>query len=164
MTDVLDNFSRAKEFEHAQVESFLDDGYYFDRSEDFIQRGLEQILGESFHKKDWGGEENDLYTTKISIQGRRVAAAFLLKGNGLKGRVMEIADCGKNGDQIIRLVQSPAQLFIIQFVGRISENAIKDIKGKIELLRSKGQEAWYCILEGEDIAKIFKAYSVFEAE
>jgi hypothetical protein len=127
-------------------------------SEEAIQRALEQIINESSHKKDWGGEENDLYTSNIEIQGQRVAAAFLLKGNGLKKRTMEIADCGKNGDQIVRLVQSPAQLFVVQFVGEISENVIKHIEHEVTLLRHQGKQVWYCIMKGQDTARLLYAY------
>ncbi len=141
------------------VASHLQRDHYLDMSEDAIQMILEQIVNEPFHKKDWGGEENDLYTSNMLVQGRRVATAFLLKGNGLKKQVLEIADCGKNGDQIVRLVQSPAELFIIQFVGEVSENVIKDIEGKVELIRNRGKEAWYCIMKGQDTARVLFAYN-----
>jgi hypothetical protein len=59
---------------------------------------LEQILNVSFHKKDWSGEGNDLYTANIVLNGERVETAFLLKGNELRRREMWVADCGKNGD------------------------------------------------------------------
>ena len=158
----IDSFKKAKDINPAVVKSFLKDGYYLDLSEDAIQMGLEQVLDVSFHKKDWGGEENDLYTANVIVQGGRVASAFLLKGNGLKRHTLEIANCGSNGDQLVRLIQSPAQLFFIQFVGEVSENVIKDMEGKVELLKNKGKDARYCILNGQDTARILYAYNILQ--
>ena len=56
--------------------------------ENEIQIAFEKILTEPFHKKDWGGEYNDLYTSNITINGARRTAAFLLKGNGLKKKTV----------------------------------------------------------------------------
>jgi hypothetical protein len=119
---------------------------------------LEQILSVAMHKKDWGGEANDLYTANVIANGSRRETAFLLKGNGLKKQQMEIRDCGKNGDQLVRLVSSPAKLFVVQFVGNVSEMLITDIKGKIEHLRSQNREAWFCIIDGQDTARLLRAY------
>jgi len=157
----IDSFKKAKDVNPAIVKSFLKNGY-LNLSEDAVQMGLEQVLEVSFHKKDWGGEENDLYTANVVVQSRRVASAFLLKGNGLKNHVMEISNCGHNGDQLVRLVQSPAQLFFVQFIGEVSENVIKDIEGKVEVLRAKGKDARYCILNGQDTARILYAYNILQ--
>jgi hypothetical protein len=154
----IDSFKNVRDVNPSLVDSVLENGY-FDKSEDEVQMVFEQIINESFHKKDWGGEENDLYTSNILINGKRTSSAFLLKGNGLRNKTMEIKNCGKNGDQIIRLLQAPAELFIIQFVGNISENVIKDIEGKINEKNLKGQNAYYCIINGQDTARIFKAYN-----
>ncbi len=155
----IDSFRNVKDVNPDLVTPYLKDGSYLDLSEDAIQTKLEQILHEPFHKKDWGGEENDLYTSNVWVQGRRVATAFLLKGNGLKKPKMEIKDCGANGDQLVRLFQSPAQLFIVQFVGEISESVIKDVEGKVDLIRHNGEEAWYCIMKGQDTARVLHAYN-----
>jgi hypothetical protein len=45
-----------------------------------VQTALEAILEVPLHKKDWGGEINDLYTANVIVGGRRRASAFLLKG------------------------------------------------------------------------------------
>lgn len=154
----IDSFKNVRDINPSLVDSVLENGY-FDKSEDEVQMVFEQIINESFHKKDWGGEENDLYTSNIIINGRRTSSAFLLKGNGLRNKTMEIKNCGKNGDQIIRLLQAPAELYIIQFVGNISENVIKDIEGKINEKNLKGHNAYYCIINGQDTARIFKAFN-----
>ena len=145
------------------VNSLLN-GSYFDRAEDDVQLAFEQILNVTFHKKDWGGEYNDLYSTNVVVNGTRRATAFLLKGNGLRKQTMEIRDCGKNGDQIIRLFESPAQLFIVQFVGEVSEAVIKDVEGKIIERKGKGQDACFCIINGQDTARLFRAYGKHEED
>ena len=84
----------------AMVRHLVTNGYLAS-SEDEVQTALEQILEVPFHRKDWGGEINDLYTANVVVNGARRATAFLLKGPGIGKKVMEIADCGKRGDQIV---------------------------------------------------------------
>ena len=72
---------------------------------------------------------------------------------------MEIGDCGKNGDQLLRLFDSPAQLFVVQYVGNISEAVSRDVDKKIDNLRAKGEIAHYCIIDGQDTARILRAYN-----
>ena len=71
---------------------------------------------------------------------------------------MELADCGKNGDQGLRLVQSPADLFVVQFVGEVSESVISDLDGKVAGLRAAGKNACYCIMNGQETARVLLAY------
>ena len=49
-------------------------------------------------------------------------------------------------------------IFVVQFVGNISESVIKDIQGKVEHIRSAGREAWFCIIDGQDTARLLRAY------
>ncbi|MCL5998335.1 MAG: hypothetical protein M1546_20130 [Chloroflexi bacterium] len=154
----IDSFRKVREVEAAAVSHLLSDEGYLDQPEDFIQRALEQILNVPFHKQDWGGEINDLYTANVVVNGSRTPTAFLLKGRGTKHRVLEISDCGQNGDQLARLFDSPAQLFVVQFVGEISDNVIRDVEGKVKERRSTGESAWYCTMNGQDTARLLHAY------
>lgn len=153
----IDSFRKVRDVNPAAVMDVLTDGY-LDRSEDSVQTALERILSVPFHKKDWGGELNDLYTANLLINGARHETAFLLKGNGLRSPTMEIKHCGVNGDQILRLCNSPAKLFVVQFVGRISEAIVSDIDGKVRNSRSQGRDVWYCMMDGQDTARILRAY------
>ena len=153
----IDSFRKVRDVNPSMVAHYLTNGY-FERSEEEVQLGLEQILDVSFHKKDWGGEVNDLYTANVVVNGARTASAFLLKGKGLKKKVMEISDCGKNGDQLVRLLDSPAKLFVVQFVGVISENVMRDIEGKVTANRAHGKASWYLIMDGQDTARLLHAY------
>ena len=127
-------------------------------AEDAVQLALERILGVPFHKKDWGGETNDLYTANLTVSGARRAAAFLLKGPGIGRKTMTIADCGKNGDQLVRLFTSPAELFVIQYVGPVAEALVTDVAGKVQERRAEGKTAHYLVLDGQDTARLMHAY------
>lgn len=154
----IDNFVKAKEVKFFSVSNNLVEGR-IDIAEDAVQIALEEILSVPNHKNDWGGEGNDLFTANLKINGRRFATAFLLKGKGERTKTLEISHCGKNGDQIVRLFESPAELFIIQYVGNISENLIKDVQGKINEKRLSGKLAWYCIIDGQETARLLSAYN-----
>ena len=153
----IDSFAKARDVNPALVASMLLGGF-LQRSEDEVQLALEQIMDVSFHKKDWGGEICDLYTANLVVNGARRATAFLLKGPGIGKKVMTIADCGKNGDQIVRLFTAPADLFVVQYVGPISEALISDCQGKITAIRSTGRNANYLVIDGQDTARLLHAY------
>lgn len=153
----IDSFRKVRDVNPARVMDVLTDGY-LEQSEDSIQTALERILSVPFHKKDWAGEQNDLYTANLMVNGARHETAFMLKGKGLRSQTMEIKHCGANGDQLLRLCNSPARLFVVQFVGRISEAVVSDIDGKVRHARSEGRDAWYCIMDGQDTARVLRAY------
>jgi hypothetical protein len=156
----IDSFHKVRDINRAAIQDQLTNNGRFERSEDDVQRALEKILEVPFHKKDWGGEGNDLFTSNVILNGRRISTAYLLKGNGLKRPMMQIRDCGHNGDQLVRLVEPPAELFVVQFIGTISEAVIKDIDGKVSGLRLQGKPAYYLIIDGQDTARLFKAYGL----
>jgi hypothetical protein len=156
----IDSFSKVRDVNPELVKDLLGTNGYFDESEETAQCAIEKILSEPFHKKDWAGEQNDLYTSNVIVYGTRRATAFLLKGNGLKVQTMEIRHCGSNGDQLVRLVRSPADLFVVQFVGNVSEAIIEDIDGKVRQLTAHGKSAAYCIINGLDTARLLRAYSL----
>lgn len=156
--DDIDSFQNVANIRPSDVQHLLNSSGRINLKEDIIQHMIEQILEIKFHKEDWGGEENDLYTTNIVVDGNRIPTAFALKGSGTKKKKLEIGDCGKNGDQLVRLFQSPANLFIIQYVGEISESVIKDMEGKTSLCRHQGKDAWYCVINGQDTARLLHAY------
>lgn len=153
----IDSFIKARNVNPAMVAHILQNGF-LDKTEDQVQLAFEQILGVSFHKKDWGGETNDLYTANVIINGVRHSTAFLLKGPGIGKKEMVIADCGKNGDQLVRLFSIPADLYVVQFIGPISDMLITDVQGKITAMRERGEIANYLIIDGQDSARLLYAY------
>lgn len=152
--DEIESFSKVKTVATHEIQVLVPLQY----SEEQIQNWFEEIIGEPGHKKDWGGEINDLFTTRLLINGVRKIAAFLLKGTGKKIKELKISDCGKNGDQIQRLFKSPADIFIIQFSGPITESVIEEARSKTLLLRHEGKDAQFCIIDGYDTARILEAY------
>jgi hypothetical protein len=155
--DDIDSFRRAWDVKPAMVATFLENGY-LPHLEDDIQRHFEAILDVPFHQKDWAGEINDLYATNLTVSGQRVATAFLLKGRGLQRRELRIGDCGQNGDQLVRLFESPARLLVVQFVGIIDQMVIKDVEGKVTARTAEGKPTWYAIIDGQDTARILHGY------
>lgn len=126
--------------------------------EDQIKTWFAEIIGEPFTQKDWGGELRDLYSNRVKIGGKRVPTAFLLKGPGVKG-TLTAARCGKNGDQILRLVKAySARLFIVQFVGKIHPNLIDTLEAHVAYESRKGKQLLFCVIDGVDTARIFLAY------
>ncbi|WP_447645177.1 hypothetical protein [Nocardioides zeae] len=94
-----------------------------------VKHWFAEILGEPQVPKDWGGEQYDLWTRHVSVQGEPVRAAFAFKGPA-RFRQMQIADLGINGDQILRLAESPADLLVVQHCHSISsrvEHMLKTI-------------------------------------
>ena len=153
----IDSFSKVRDVNSSVVSGMLKAGR-IDLSEDQVQLALEAILDVPFHRTDWGGEINDLYTANVVVQGRRRPTAFLLKGNGLRSTEMRIRDCGKNGDQAVRLFQAPAELFVVQYVGPVSDLLIDDVRSKTLLRRSHGLAANFLIIDGQDTARLLVAY------
>lgn len=146
----IDSFSNINKIARSEVKEGV-------LSEDEIQLKFEKILEESHHKKDWGGETNDLYTSNLIINGERYRAAFLLKGSGMRGR-LTIAKCGTNGDQILRLFKCPADIFVIQYVSEIDEAVVEEARQKTIGVRSQNPRAQFCIIDGLDTQRIMSAY------
>jgi hypothetical protein len=155
--DEIDSFQKVRNLQPKEVQKYIAGGF-INVTEDFVQEAIKKILDVPFHRKDWGGEINDLYTTNLIIAGKRRAAAFLLKGPGIGKKEMHIADCGKRGDQIVRLFETPADLFVVQYVGPIADLLIKDVQSKIEALKSLGKQANFLIIDGQDTARLLHAY------
>jgi hypothetical protein len=157
----IDSFRKVRDVNPSAVSDLLKANGLFDRSENEVQLAFEKILAVPMHKEDWGGEINDIYATNIVINGARTDGAFLLKGNGIRKAKMEIADCGKNGDQLLRLTKSPARLLVVQVVGQVSEAVIDDIAGKVrDLTKQRSEQHHYCIIDGQDTARLMRAYGM----
>lgn len=156
--DDIDSFIRVREILPRAIANLLDSNSRLDLKEDAIQKAFEDILAVPFHRGDWGGEDNDLYTANVILGGQRMQTAFALKGRGLKSKLLRIRDCGKNGDQIVRLFQSPAELFVLQYVGEIDDNVLKDMEGKVQYIRAQNRQAFYCVINGQDTARLLRAY------
>lgn len=123
-----------------------------------FKEGIKQILNEHGRFRDWGGERNDLLTTRLMLKGKRRATAFAFKGRGTHGKLTP-ASMGKNGDQIQRLFLSPAEVFLIQYCGQIDDSVLEQIEAfaNIKSINEK-KEIFYGIIDGQDTRRIIEAY------
>lgn len=153
----IDNFERVRSVDPADVAAILTDGVV-EVAEDSVKTAIEQILHVSHHQLDRPDELDDIYTSNVKVNGSRRATAFMLKGPGIRKKVMTLALCGKNGDQLIRLFDAPAELFVIQFVGRIAEAVIKTVASHVDALHKRGKRAQFVIIDGQDTARLLFAY------
>ncbi|MDB5072671.1 MAG: hypothetical protein JWM87_3782 [Candidatus Eremiobacteraeota bacterium] len=127
-------------------------------SEAQIKQAFSQLIGEPFVPKDWGGERSDLYTSRLSVDGKPTTAAFLLKGPSVPGP-MHVADTGKRGDQIPRLFEEPADLMILQHCNKVETSVVKTMRVfAVDPARPRS----YCIIDGVDTYCILKAYGYLD--
>lgn len=146
--DDIDSFSKVKGESSGRVKPLY---------EQKIKEAFVKIINESGSFKDWGGEKSDLYTTKVRLRGRRVAAAIAFKGKGTKGKLVP-AKMGKNGDQINRLFDEPAQVFLIVYGGQIDPSIIAQMRAFAIGNAIKGQKIYYGVIDGDDLGRLVSAY------
>jgi hypothetical protein len=152
----IDSFSEVKTVSREEVKSLVP----INVSENFIKEALCKILSVS-PPKDWGGERSDLYAD-VRYQGKLIPAAFMLKGNGTPGK-LTVRKCGKNGDQILRLVEEPARLFVVQHVNSIDSNVIKLLEIAVGSIAKEARKLYYCVLDGIETARLLQAYEFISA-
>lgn len=127
-------------------------------SEKRFKEGVQKILQQPGEFKDWGGEKNDLYSTRLRVGGSRRLVAFGFKGPGMTGKLTP-GKLGKNTDQIQRLFESAAQVFLIQYWREIDESVVKQME-QLAIAKSvmTGQEIFYGIIDGQDSKRLLDAY------
>ena len=127
-------------------------------SEAKFKKGVQRILGQGGSFKDWGGERNDLFSTRLRIAGRRLAAAFGFKGPGTKGKLTP-GKMGKNGDQILRLFDSPADVFFVQYWADVDESVYRQMEAQaIAQALKTGGRVHYGVIDGQDSMRLYAAY------
>jgi len=122
--------------------------------ESSVKAAFAEIIGEPEVPKDWGGENSDLFTTTISIEGRRTATAILFKGPS-QFRPMTPSSLGKNGDQIVRLFDEPAELLIVQHCHIVKQSVRKQLRA---FATQPEHPRRYCVIDGYDTLRILRAY------
>ena len=151
--DDIDSFNKIKKIKKSQTNVKM---YEAD-----FKNGLKKILGEKGSFKDWGGETEDLFSTKVKINRKRLNIAFALKGKGTSGKLIP-KKMGKNGDQIQRLFKSPADIFMVQYGAQIDTSILDQMKN-IAMAKSvtEGKKIYYGIIDGSDTSRILQAYSSY---
>ena len=123
-------------------------------SESAVKACLAEILGQEA-EKDWGGEQSDLYSAHLHLNGRRTTGAFLLKGPA-NFRPMQLNHLGKNNDQIVRLAHEPAELLVVQHAHEIRPPVRETLRAFATSLGTVRQR--YCLIDGADSLRILQAY------
>ena len=154
--DDVDNFSRLRSLPANKLPKKMNPERL---PEQQFKLGVARILGNRGKFKDWGGEKNDLYSTHLKVKGKRIAVAFGFKGPGKSGTLTP-GKKGKNGDQIQRLFDSPAQIFLVQYEGEIAESVVTQMQ-KIAIAESvsRGQRIYYGVIALEDSYRLRVKYS-----
>ena len=110
-------------------------------------------------QNDWGGEKSDHFSTNLHLNGKPITGAFLLKGPS-RYRPMTVADLGKNGNQIIRLSQEPANVLIVQHCHDITP----DVRTMLQAIATQpGNPRYYCCIDGRQTLRILHALDLYEA-
>ncbi|WP_338312365.1 hypothetical protein [Bradyrhizobium sp. TM239] len=147
--DDVDQFSKVKKIKAAPKVRI---------SESDFKKGIQKIIGQPGKFQDWGGEPNDLFTTKVSIMGKRIATAFAFKGPGKSGQLTP-AKLGKNGDQIQRLFAAPADLYVVQYHDQIAQSVVEQMEAFAKVNSIHGAKmVSFMIIDGSDSNRLMAAY------
>jgi hypothetical protein len=127
--------------------------------EKIFKYGVASVLGNQGKFQDWGGEKNDLYSTHVTIGGRRMSTAFAFKGPAT-APPLTIAKLGKNGDQIPKLFSTTAEAFFVQIEGQIEEAVKEDMLAHaIKKSLETGKEILYGFIALEDSQRLRVRYA-----
>lgn len=152
----IDSFAKVKDVPESAVRQHLEDGL-LQSPEEQVKEAIKAILGEDFEFKDWGGEKSDVFTTRVRLGGQRTPTAFLLKGPAV-GKVLYPKSLGARGDQDQRLFQEPAELFVLQFNGKIDSSVHHRLRTEAERRGASGKRTLLCLVDGTDTARLLQAY------
>jgi hypothetical protein len=147
--DDFDQFSKIKKVKSATKRAI---------SEKAFKAGILRLIGDKGDFQDWGGEKNDLYTTKLKFKGQRRPVAFAFKGPGMQGTLTP-KKLGKNGDQIQRLFLSAAEIFIVQYHSQIDQSVIEQMVAFATMNSVReARRIWYGVIDGDDTNRLMAAY------
>lgn len=124
-----------------------------DVSEAEVKAMIARLLGEPVVPRDWGGEQMDLWTTRLLVDGDQLSAAFLLKGPA-KFAPMTVAMLGKNGDQLERLARTAADILVLQHCHEITPAVISTLRAHASDYRNPRR---YLIIDGYDTLRILRS-------
>lgn len=153
--DEIDSFSAVKKIVREEVVGLT---YPLKVSEDDVKAAINRILSEPFTTAHSPAELSDIFTSATELAGNRIPGGFLLKGPGLGRKTMRVADLGSNGNQIIKLTRSEAELLVVQFVGQIDEDVFTHLRQAVVHERVAGKRAVGSIWDGLDTARLLAAH------
>jgi hypothetical protein len=118
-----------------------------------------RLLGEHSVPNDWGGEESDVLSANLIVEGRRHTGAFLLKGPA-RFHPMKPTDLGKNGDQLYRLFNIPAQIYVVQHCHSIGA-AVRKQAEAFALARTFIAPCRIVFMDGVTTARLLRAHRMW---
>ena len=150
--DEIDNFSNVRNFKRRLTKKSLDTLKKIPEKD--VKQAFARIIGEPHVPKDWGGESSDLFSTHVTVDGKRISTAFAFKGPS-KFRPMAMAELGKNGDQISRLFSEPADLYVLQHCHQVTN----DVRATMRAFSQQmGRTRLFCIVDGFDTIRVLETY------
>lgn len=146
----IDEFSAIAESDKPKRSEWM--SYMIQSSEQQIKDKFCEILGEP-PNKDWAGEQADIFSCSLHRTGKRLSAAFLLKGPAVfKNMTPDML--GKRADQIYRLSCTPAEILIVQHCHTIGQAVRATLQAFAEKPNNPRR---YCFIDGQDTYRILKA-------
>jgi len=124
-----------------------------------VKKSIASLLSEPT-KSDWGGEEDDHFSANVTVAEKRRTAAFLLKGPS-KFQEMNPGMCGKNGDQIYRLVKSGADISVVQHAHLVGAAVRETLRAMIV---TPGRPRKFCVMDGQATYRLLKAYGLLPVQ
>lgn len=148
--DDIENFRRVRGSRNAHASA--------PAAESMLKKGLKKILGEQGTFKDWGGETDDLFTTRLRMKGKRMTASFGLKGKGTTGKLTP-KKMGKNGDQIQRLFRDSADVYIVLYCGEVDQSIYEQLRTAATAKSyTEARPIYFGVIDGQDTQRLIKAY------
>jgi hypothetical protein len=128
-------------------------------TEDAFKRGVQATIGQAGVFKDWGGENCDLYSSRLVIGGKRMTVAFAFKGPGEPGKLTP-GKMGKNGDQVQRMFALDADVFIVQHWREIEASVVQEMYtyAVSKSVSNGGKRIYYGVIDGQDSERLRQAY------
>ncbi len=124
-----------------------------------FKRGIQRLFRDHGEHKDHGGEIADFYTNQFRMGGKRYSAVFALKGPGIGVKVVTPGKWGKQGNQIQRLVNAPARVFLLQSELQIDQYSIEQLKRLTEhKANQENRKLFYGYIDPHDSTRLRKAY------
>lgn len=149
----IEQFSRMKEVSATSADEWM--RVMKSVREQQVKEAIADLLAEPT-KKDWGGESDDHFSANVTVRGRRRTAAFLLKGPS-RFAEMTLGMCGKNADQIVRMVNSGAEVCVVQHCHLIGPPVRQNLRSLT--IQPGGYRRKYCLIDGQATWRLLKAYS-----
>ena len=124
-----------------------------------FKKGLQRLFKNYGEHKDHGAEIDDFYTNQLRMGGKRYSVAFALKGPGAGVKILEPGKWGKQGNQIQRLLQAPARVFLLQSELQIGEYSLDQLKKLTEhRANQEKRKLFYGYIDPHDSTRLRKAY------